>query len=186
MSGKRPDRWRWISVLEGSVRWSGNRVRITAQVARRERDGAHVWAERYDRSLDNIAIQDEITLVIATEMQVKLTEGEQARLRYTTTKNVEAWTCSGGGPGFLSPVYFEGKNRPRLGTVGKRQRTRPDLCGAQRHPRLDVLPEYQFGWWDDRATALSKAHAYMALQKTRQRRRPYLLCGVVMDEWSLR
>jgi TolB-like protein len=48
------------------------------------KDGVHLWAERYDRAVDDIfAIQDEITLVLATEMQVKLTEGEQARLRYT-------------------------------------------------------------------------------------------------------
>ena len=80
-------------ILEGSVRKSGNRIRITAQLID-ARDGTHVWAERYDRSIEDIfAIQDEITLVLATEMQVKLTEGEQARLRYTTTHNVEAWTC---------------------------------------------------------------------------------------------
>ena len=79
-------------VLEGSVRKSGNRIRITAQLID-AKDGAHLWAERYDRAIDDIfAIQDEITLILATEMQVKLTEGEQARLRYTTTKNVEAWT----------------------------------------------------------------------------------------------
>ena len=41
---------------------------------------------------DIFTIQDEITLTLATEMQVKLTEGEQARLHYTTTNNVEAWT----------------------------------------------------------------------------------------------
>jgi hypothetical protein len=58
------------------------------------RDGTHVWAERYDRSIEDIfAIQDEITLILATEMHVRLTDGEQARLRYTTTHNVEAWTC---------------------------------------------------------------------------------------------
>ena len=63
------------------------------RAADRRRDGTHLWAERYDRAIDDIfAIQDEITLVLATEMQVKLTEGEQARLRYTTTSNVEAWT----------------------------------------------------------------------------------------------
>ena len=79
-------------ILEGSVRKSGNRIRITAQLID-ARDGTHVWAERYDRAIDDIfAIQDEITSVLATEMQVKLTEGEQARLRYTTTHNVEAWT----------------------------------------------------------------------------------------------
>ena len=79
-------------VLEGSVRKSGHRIRITAQLID-AKDGTHLWAERYDRAIDDIfAIQDEITLVLATEMQVKLTEGEQARLRYTTTHNVEAWT----------------------------------------------------------------------------------------------
>jgi adenylate cyclase len=79
-------------VLEGSVRKSGNRIRVTAQLID-AKDGTHVWAERYDRSIEDIfAIQDEITLVLATEMQVKLTDGEQVRLRYTTTHNVEAWT----------------------------------------------------------------------------------------------
>src|SRR6266446_650967 len=54
--------------------------------------GVHIWADRFDRSIDDVfAVQDEITLTLATEMQVKLTEGEQARLRYTTTTNVEAW-----------------------------------------------------------------------------------------------
>ena len=79
-------------VLEGSVRKSGSRIRITAQLID-AKDGTHVWAERYDRSIDDVfAIQDEITLVLATEMQVKLTDGEQVRLRYTSTSNVEAWT----------------------------------------------------------------------------------------------
>ncbi len=80
-------------ILEGSVRKSGNRIRITTQLID-AKDGTHVWAERYDRSIEDIfAIQDEITLILATEMQVRLTDGEQARLRYTTTHNVEAWTC---------------------------------------------------------------------------------------------
>jgi adenylate cyclase len=79
-------------VLEGSVRKSGNRLRITAQLIDAE-SGGHIWAERFDRTTDDIfAVQDEITLVVATEMQVNLTEGEQARMRYTTTNNVEAWT----------------------------------------------------------------------------------------------
>src|SRR5437868_1462962 len=79
-------------VLEGSVRKGGDRIRISAQLINAE-SGSHIWAERYDRALNDIfAVQDEITLVLATEMQVKLTEGEQARLHYTTTSNVEAWT----------------------------------------------------------------------------------------------
>jgi hypothetical protein len=79
-------------VLDGSVRKSADRIRITTQLIDAA-TGAHVWAERYDPALEDIfAVQDEITLVLATEMQVRLTEGEQARLRYTTTANVQAWS----------------------------------------------------------------------------------------------
>jgi adenylate cyclase len=78
-------------VLEGSVRKAGNRVRITAQLIDAT-TGIHIWADRYDRDVGDIfAVQDEITLTLATEMQVRLTEGDQARLRYTTTTNIEAW-----------------------------------------------------------------------------------------------
>ena len=57
-------------ILEGSVRKSANRIRISAQLID-ARDGTHLWAERYDRAIDDIfAIQDEITLTLATEMQV--------------------------------------------------------------------------------------------------------------------
>ena len=75
---------------EASAR-PANRIRITAQLIDAT-TGVHIWADRFDRDLDDIfAVQDEITLTLATEMQVRLTEGEQARLRYTTTTNVEAW-----------------------------------------------------------------------------------------------
>ncbi|MHC4687982.1 MAG: tetratricopeptide repeat protein, partial [Planctomycetota bacterium] len=66
-------------VLEGSVRKAGNKVRITAQLVDAQ-SGHHLWAERYDRDLDDIfAVQDEITQKIITAMQVKLTKGEQIR-----------------------------------------------------------------------------------------------------------
>ncbi len=66
-------------VLEGTVRREQNRVRITAQLI----DGAsgrHVWAERYDRSLEDVfAVQDEITEQVVTAMDVALVGGEGAR-----------------------------------------------------------------------------------------------------------
>ena len=68
------------TVLEGSVRKAGNRVRITAQLI----DGAtrgHLWAEQYDRDLDDVfAVQDDVTSEIVSALKVKLTEGERARL----------------------------------------------------------------------------------------------------------
>ena len=56
-------------VVEGSVRKSGNRVRITAQLIEAE-TGAHIWAERYERDLSDIfALQDEITERIVTAIE---------------------------------------------------------------------------------------------------------------------
>jgi adenylate cyclase len=68
-------------VLEGSVRRTEGKVRITAQLIDAI-TGRHLWTERYDRELiDIFALQDEITLKIVIAMQVELTEGEQARLK---------------------------------------------------------------------------------------------------------
>ena len=80
-------------VLEGSVRKSGNRVRITAQLIDAT-TGQHQWAERYDRDLEDIfAVQDDITREIVSELDVELREGEQARYWSSGTKNLEAWEC---------------------------------------------------------------------------------------------
>ena len=78
-------------ILEGRLRKVGNRVRLTAQLIDGT-TGQHLWAERYDRQMeDTFAIQDEITLRILKELQVKLTEGEQARLYARGTENIEAY-----------------------------------------------------------------------------------------------
>jgi TolB-like protein/Tfp pilus assembly protein PilF len=78
-------------VLEGSVRKGGDRIRITAQLID-ALNGNHLWAEQYDRNLDDIfAVQDEITKKIITAMQVKLTEGEQARAVAKGTNNLDAY-----------------------------------------------------------------------------------------------
>jgi adenylate cyclase len=148
-------------VLEGSVRKGGNRIRITAQLIDAT-TGAHLWAERYDRAIDDIfAVQDEITLVLATELQVKLTEGEQARLHYTTTTNVAAWTN-----------WVQGLFHYRAG-VTRENYTRAllhwqkalalDPDSAALNSRLGYLhcSDARFGWWDDRATAIEKARRYI-------------------------
>jgi adenylate cyclase len=77
--------------LSGSVRGAGNRIRVSVELID-AREGRQMWAERYDRVMDDIfAIQDEISMHVATELQVQLSEGEQARLRYTTTEHIDAW-----------------------------------------------------------------------------------------------
>ena len=78
-------------ILEGSVRVAGDRVRVSAQLID-GLSGGHVWAERYEGDINDIfKVQDEITRSIALAMQVKLTEGESARLWEGQTNNLRAW-----------------------------------------------------------------------------------------------
>ncbi len=78
-------------VLEGSVRKAGGRVRITAQLVDGS-DGAHLWADRYDRELEDIfAVQDEVAKHIIEALQVTLSPADEARLGGPGTGNVEAY-----------------------------------------------------------------------------------------------
>ncbi len=78
-------------VLEGSVKVAGDRIRVTSQLID-ALTGHHLWAEQYDRNLDDIfAVQDEITKSIITALQVKLTAGEQVRPAARGTNNLEAY-----------------------------------------------------------------------------------------------
>jgi len=78
-------------VLEGSVRSSGNQLRITAQLIDAT-TGSHLWAERYDRELKDIfALQDEITMKILTSLQVSLADGEMGRTQAKGTNNLDAY-----------------------------------------------------------------------------------------------
>ncbi len=70
-------RFKVKTVLEGSVRRAGQRVRINAQLVNGN-DGTHIWADRYDRDLTDIfAIQDEITHAIVEQLKIKLLPEER-------------------------------------------------------------------------------------------------------------
>ncbi len=78
-------------ILEGSVRKSGNKLRITAQLIKVE-DGFHLWSEKYDRELDDVfEIQDEISLAILEEVKIKLFGTEKKALLKRDTHNTEAY-----------------------------------------------------------------------------------------------
>ena len=79
------------TVLEGSIRKSGNRLRITAQLIN-VTDGFHLWSEKYDREIDDIfAIQDEIALAITEKLKVTLLEKDKELITKSTTENTEAY-----------------------------------------------------------------------------------------------
>jgi adenylate cyclase len=124
-------------VLEGSVRKGGDKIRITAQLID-ALNGHHLWAEQYDRNLDDIfAVQDEITKKIITAMQVKLTEGEQARAVEKGTNNLEAYLK------YLQAHEYWRRFNPESNALAKQL--------AEEAIALD--PEYAWPYW-----VLGKAH----------------------------
>jgi non-specific serine/threonine protein kinase len=79
------------TVLEGSVRKSGDRIRITAQLIN-VADGYHLWSERYDREMKDVfAVQDEISQNIVRALRVTLSPREERAIRGTPTSDTQAY-----------------------------------------------------------------------------------------------
>ncbi len=80
------------TLIEGSVRKAGNRVRIAAQLVDATTEG-HMWAQTYDRQLDDVfVVQSEIAQKVAAELEVKLLDSERLVLEKKSTDSTEAYT----------------------------------------------------------------------------------------------
>ena len=79
------------TILEGSVRKMGNKLRIAAQLVN-VADGYHLWSERYDREMEDVfAIQDDISQAIVKALRVILSEDERKQIEKPRAVNVEAY-----------------------------------------------------------------------------------------------
>ena len=79
------------TILEGSVRTAGNRLRVNAQLINAE-DGYHLWSERYDRTMDDVFdVQDEIARAVVEKLKVKLLGATDKPLVKRPTDNLEAY-----------------------------------------------------------------------------------------------
>lgn len=117
-------------ILEGSVRKSGNRIRVTAQLIEVKSD-THLWSETYTRELNDIfAVQDEIAQAIVTALQLTLTVADNKTLNTHSTTNVEAY------------------NKLLLARHLWNQRTEKSLLAAARHLReaIEIDPNYDQAW----------------------------------------
>ncbi len=143
-------------VLEGSVRKAGNRVRITAQLIDAG-SGGHLWAERFDRGLDDIfATQDEVIEKIVGALRVTLTPGEERRLHQRATANVEAYES------WLRARELLGRSTRESAAQAKAMHRRAielDANFAAPHAGLSLvaISEYVSGWVPDPAQALDEA-----------------------------
>jgi adenylate cyclase len=94
------------TLLEGSIRKDGKRLRITAQLIK-VADGSHLWSEKFDREIDDVfAIQDEISLAIVDHLKVKLLGEEKAGIVTRHTENLEAYN-----------LYLKGKHHCHTATA---------------------------------------------------------------------
>ena len=120
-------------VIEGSVRKSGNRVRITAQLIDGEA-GDQLWAERYDRELTDIfAIQDELSHAIVEALQVKLLPEEKEAIEYRGTDDVDAYN-----------LYLMARQHWVSGAYGDPRRDEAVVRICQQATAVD--PDYAEAW----------------------------------------
>jgi adenylate cyclase len=156
------------SVLEGSVRRAGSRIRITAQLVD-VTNGAHLWADRYDRDLTDVfAVQDDVTRRIVDALKVTLSPAEKARLADSGTPNIEAYDCYLRGRELLA---MNPKNRERFEQASKlfvrALELDPSFSLAYAALSMAYNLDYQNRWSDnpDASLRLAKQNAELAIEK---------------------
>jgi adenylate cyclase len=146
-------------VLEGSIRKAGNRVRITAQLIDAG-SGGHLWAERFDRDLTDIfATQDEVVEKIVGALAVKLTQGEERRLRQRGTSNVEAYETWLRARESLSRSTREGVAQARAMHL-RAIELDPNFAAPHAGLSLAAISDYVSDWAADPAQALDEAERW--------------------------
>ena len=153
-------------ILEGSVRKTGNRVRITAQLIDAS-TGHHIWAERLDRDLEDVfQLQDELTLRIATTVEPQLRQVEHKRLISKTTNDLNAWDCYLRGMSHLHQMTKEGNVSARrmFERAVELDPTYGEAFAALAHSHLrDILLECTESREDSLAEAFAVARRAVAL-----------------------
>jgi adenylate cyclase len=156
------------SVLEGSIRRAGDRVRITAQLIDAA-SGGHIWAERYDRDLTDIfEVQDDVTRRIVDALKVTLSPGEKERLAEAKTSNLAAYDYLLRGRELM---LGEEKNRrtfeQSIACFKKALEHDPDYSQAYACLGFAHIFDYQNRWTDhpDSSLPLAKQYARQALEK---------------------
>jgi TolB-like protein/Flp pilus assembly protein TadD len=159
--GKRPDvrqlgRDLGLShILEGSVRKAGRRIRVNVQLIETVR-GENLWAKKFDNDLAGVfEIQDEIVRNVVTELDVRLAQGEQARLWRASTDNAEAYdlflrarACAVNPEGFAREIEL----------LDQALALDPQFTAALCFKGYVAVLQAHLGWVEDREGAIQKAN----------------------------
>jgi TolB-like protein len=143
-------------VLEGSVRKSGDRIRVTAQLIDAE-TGVHVWAERYDRDLEDLfGVQDEITESITGSVAPEFFTAEMGRAKRRDERSLTTWDA------VMRANWFVHQNT-KEGAVEARKLLReaieidPLYSGAFSSLAVTYVSDILYGWTPSAATSVADA-----------------------------
>jgi TolB-like protein/DNA-binding winged helix-turn-helix (wHTH) protein/Tfp pilus assembly protein PilF len=143
-------------VLEGSVRRSGDDIRINAKLIDAE-TGSHLWVERYDRHIQDIfAVQDDVTRNIVTSLALTLTDEEKKRVARRYTHSIEAYDLFLRGQSFYVRSTEEDNARARelyLRAIG----IDPAFARAHAAVALTHTEDFRHGWGADPAKSIRQA-----------------------------
>src|SRR5215468_10006462 len=146
------------TLLEGSVRRNGNRVRVNVQLINADND-EHIWAEDYDRDLTDVfAIQSDLAQKIATALEAKLSPNEKARLNQRPTENSEAYLLFiqaepyAAGPEMFTENFFKAEQLYE-------QAIKLDPNFAAAHACLSMVESWAYHTFDPTPARREKARA---------------------------
>jgi adenylate cyclase len=145
-------------VLEGSVRKAGARVRVTAQLIDAT-TGRHVWAERYDRQIEDIFdLQDEMTRTIVGAVEPELSAAERDRALSRPPENLDAWACYQRGLWHM----WRGRKDDNLAARRLFRQARdldPNFAASYAYEAYTHYTRVIMGWTEDREGSLSAGMA---------------------------
>ncbi|MBV8103128.1 MAG: adenylate/guanylate cyclase domain-containing protein [Hyphomicrobiales bacterium] len=161
-------------VLEGSVRKSGARVRITAQLVDTT-TGGHLWAERFDREMTDIfAVQDDVTSQIVSALALNLNAGDRRSIAAEHTDNEEAYDCFLRGREFWW-VHSREANREAERLLKRAVDLDPRYAPAFAFLAAAKVNDYVSGWSASPAQGLEEAEKAARLAVQLDERYPYAL-----------
>jgi adenylate cyclase len=155
-------------VLEGSVRKAGHQVRINAQLIDVD-SGGHVWAERYDRDLEDIFnLQDEVSDQIVSALALKLTPVEQQQIRKRGTVNLNAYDTYLRGLEYAARFTYQ-TNETAREFFQKALDLDPGFAAAYAKLGWTYFIDWSMGWTKDRQCldlAMTSARQALAADKS--------------------
>ena len=172
-------------VLEGSVRRAGNRVRITVQLIDAT-NGRHVWAERYDRQIEDIFdLQDEMTQTIVGAVEPELSAAERERASRKSPESLDAWESYQRGLWFV--WKFDADSHHQALSFFKRATDLdPGFAPAYAYLGFAYYHGVIMGWTEDAQQSLDKAMAAASKALSLDERDPlaYFAAGRVHMMWG--